>query len=102
MFGWSWIEASVLGSQVIGQASMESCDVQIANKPDTTVTKRLWEEESSLKHKALKLWSKNMLSTTLDKMGQQQAKKSEKKWEQVVESGTSENRIKQMEARTNG
>ena len=27
MFGWSWTEASVLGSQVFGQASMESCDM---------------------------------------------------------------------------
>ena len=26
MFGWSWIEASVLGSQVFRQASMEGCD----------------------------------------------------------------------------
>ena len=25
-FGWSWPEASVFGSQVFGQASMESCD----------------------------------------------------------------------------
>ena len=25
MFGWSWIETSVLGSQVFGQASMEGC-----------------------------------------------------------------------------
>ena len=25
MFGWSWIEASVLGSQVFGQALMEGC-----------------------------------------------------------------------------
>ena len=24
-FGWSWIEASGLGSQVFGQASMEGC-----------------------------------------------------------------------------
>ena len=28
MFGWSWIEASVLGSQVFGQASMEGCESQ--------------------------------------------------------------------------
>ena len=27
IFGWSWIEASVLGSQVFEQASMESCEV---------------------------------------------------------------------------
>ena len=25
MSGWSWIEASVLGSQVFGQASVEGC-----------------------------------------------------------------------------
>ena len=25
MFGWSWTEASVLGSQVFGRALMESC-----------------------------------------------------------------------------
>ena len=25
MFGWSWTEVSVLGSQVFGQASMEGC-----------------------------------------------------------------------------
>ena len=25
MFGWSWTEVSVLGSQVFGQALMESC-----------------------------------------------------------------------------
>ena len=25
MFGWSWIEASILGSQVFGQASVEGC-----------------------------------------------------------------------------
>ena len=28
MFGWNWTEVSVLGSQVFGQASMESCDVE--------------------------------------------------------------------------
>ena len=28
MFGWSWTEVSVLGSQVFGQALMESCEVQ--------------------------------------------------------------------------
>ena len=27
MFGWSWTEASVLGSQVFRQASMEGCDL---------------------------------------------------------------------------
>ena len=27
MFGWSWIEVSVLGSQVFGRASMEGCVV---------------------------------------------------------------------------
>ena len=26
MFGWSWTEVSVLGSQVFGQALMESCE----------------------------------------------------------------------------
>ena len=26
MFGWSWIEAGVLGSQVFGQGSTEGCD----------------------------------------------------------------------------
>ena len=26
MFGWSWTEVSVLGSQLFGQAFMESCD----------------------------------------------------------------------------
>ena len=26
LFGWSWPEVSVLGSQVFGQASIESCD----------------------------------------------------------------------------
>ena len=26
MFKWSWIEASVLGSQVYGQASVEGCE----------------------------------------------------------------------------
>ena len=25
MFGWCWTEGSVLGTQVFGQASMESC-----------------------------------------------------------------------------
>ena len=29
MFGWSWIEAIVLGSQVIEQASMEGCAVPL-------------------------------------------------------------------------
>ena len=28
MFGWSWTEASVLGSQVFVQALMESCEVR--------------------------------------------------------------------------
>ena len=28
MFGWSWTDVSVLGSQVFGQALMESCDIQ--------------------------------------------------------------------------
>ena len=27
MFGWSWTEASVYGSQVFGRALMESCEV---------------------------------------------------------------------------
>ena len=27
MFGWSWTEVSVLGSQVFGQARMESCEI---------------------------------------------------------------------------
>ena len=27
MFGWSWTEVSVLGSQVFGRALMESCAV---------------------------------------------------------------------------
>ena len=26
VFGWSWTEVSVLGSQVFGQALMESCE----------------------------------------------------------------------------
>ena len=26
MFGWSWTEASVLDSEVFGQASMEGCE----------------------------------------------------------------------------
>ena len=26
MFGWSWTEASVLGSQVFGRALMKSCN----------------------------------------------------------------------------
>ena len=30
MFGWSWIEVSVLGSQVFGQASMERCLLEVA------------------------------------------------------------------------
>ena len=25
IFGWNWIEASILGSHVFGQASMEGC-----------------------------------------------------------------------------
>ena len=29
MFGWSWTEASVLGSQVFGRALMVSCDPSI-------------------------------------------------------------------------
>ena len=29
MFGWSWTEVSVLGSQVFGQALMESCDCSV-------------------------------------------------------------------------
>ena len=29
MFGWSWTEVGVLGSQVFGQASMESCGLEI-------------------------------------------------------------------------
>ena len=34
MFGWSWTEVSVLGSQVVGQALMESCDqgLEIGNE----------------------------------------------------------------------
>ena len=28
MFGWSWTEVSVLGSQVFGQASMENCEAR--------------------------------------------------------------------------
>ena len=34
-FGWSWTEVSVLGSQLYGQASMESCVIfviRIGNK----------------------------------------------------------------------
>ena len=27
IIGWSWTEVSVLGSQVFGQASMESCEL---------------------------------------------------------------------------
>ena len=27
MFGWSWTKVSVLGSQVFGQALMESCEI---------------------------------------------------------------------------
>ena len=29
MFGLSWTEVSVLGSQVFGQASMDSCDQEV-------------------------------------------------------------------------
>ena len=29
MFFWNWTEASVLSSQVFGQALMESCDIYI-------------------------------------------------------------------------
>ena len=29
MFGWSWIEKSVLVSQVFGQASVEGCDMEL-------------------------------------------------------------------------
>ena len=29
LFGWSWTEVSVLGSQVFGQASMEGCDQKV-------------------------------------------------------------------------
>ena len=29
MFGWSWTEVSVLGSQVFGQDLMESCGLDI-------------------------------------------------------------------------
>ena len=31
MFGWSWTEVSVLGSQVLGQALMESCDLPLVS-----------------------------------------------------------------------
>ena len=34
MFEWSWIEASVLGSQVFGQASMDGCDRQTGSQAD--------------------------------------------------------------------
>ena len=33
MIGWSWTEVSVLGSQVFGEASMESCVIH-TNTPD--------------------------------------------------------------------
>ena len=29
MFGWSWTDVSFLGSQVFGQASMETCEPRI-------------------------------------------------------------------------
>ena len=31
MFGWSWIEVSVLSSLVFGEASAESCDTEAAS-----------------------------------------------------------------------
>ena len=31
MFGWSWTEVSVLGSQVFGQALMEGCEYPAVN-----------------------------------------------------------------------
>ena len=40
MFGWSWTEVSVLGSQVFGHASMESCDLAMAfHGPRSKLTK---------------------------------------------------------------
>ena len=32
MFGWSWIEVSILGILVFGEASAESCDTETAHK----------------------------------------------------------------------
>ena len=31
MFGWSWTEVSVLGSQIFGQVSMKGCELNIFN-----------------------------------------------------------------------
>ena len=32
LFGWSWTGVSVLGSQVFGRASMESCEMTLCLK----------------------------------------------------------------------
>ena len=40
MFEWRWIEASVLGSQVFVQASMEGCDMLLLMTERTLIFKR--------------------------------------------------------------
>ena len=48
MLCWSWTEVSVLGSQVFGQALMESCDKYIkVLMPTKSVELKKWDLGSS-------------------------------------------------------